>query len=145
MTTSTKPIRAARVARVEWNDPASVDQLVAALDHPLKATLQAMRREILAVDPRITEGVKWNSPSFYCNGWFATANLRNKDAIVLVLHRGAKVKDNSTAGAQIDDPSGLLQWAAKERALVRFGSAADFNAKKLAFRTIVRQWVAALG
>lgn len=99
---------------------------------------------MLAIDPRITEGVKWNSPSFYCNGWFATANLRNKDAIVVVLHLGAKVKDNSTAGLRIDDPSGILQWAATERALVRFGSAAEFKAKNAAFRAIVRQWVGAL-
>lgn len=145
MTTSTKPTRAARATHVEWNDPASVDRLIAALDHPLKTTLEAMRREILAVDPRITEGVKWNSASFYCNGWFATANLRSKDAIVLVLHLGANVKDNSTAGVHIDDPACLLHWAAKERALVRFGGAADFNAKKLALKAIVGQWIAALG
>lgn len=144
MTTSNKPNKAARAGHVEWNDPAGVDQLIAALDHPMKASLQALRREILAVDPRITEGVKWNSASFYCNGWFATANMRSKDAIVVVLHLGAKVKDNSTGGIPIDDPSGLLQWAAKERALVRFDSAADFDAKKTAFKAIVRQWVAAL-
>jgi uncharacterized protein YdhG (YjbR/CyaY superfamily) len=34
------------------------------LDHPSKAEVRAVREIILAVDPRITEQVKWNAPSF---------------------------------------------------------------------------------
>src|SRR5262245_40754128 len=95
----------------------------------------------LSADPQITEGIKWNAPSFYCKGWFATANVRGKDSVMVVFHMGAKVKDNSTAGATIEDTSGLLEWAAKERALARFSGVEDFNAKQPAFKAVVTQWV----
>jgi hypothetical protein len=53
---------------------------------------------------------------------------------------GAKVKDNSTAGMEIDDKTGLLEWAATERALARFTSLEDFKAKEAAFQAVGRQW-----
>src|SRR5262245_35945740 len=89
------------------------------LDHPLKPALEAVRAIILGVSPKISEGIKWNSPSFRVQEWFATINIR-KDAVHVILHLGAKVKDNSTGGLTIDDPAGLLEWLAKDRAAVKF-------------------------
>src|SRR5215510_12947077 len=103
----------------EWNNSSAVDAFLQKFDHPLKPTVEAIRSTILSANPHVTEGIKWNSPSFYSNGWFATANAKGKEVIV-VFHMGAKVKDNSTAGTSIKDSSGLLEWAAKERALVGF-------------------------
>jgi hypothetical protein len=60
---------------------------------------------------------------------------------MVVFHMGAKVKDNTTAGMSIDDKAGLLEWAAKERAIARFSSLEDFNDKRTTFKTIVSQWV----
>jgi hypothetical protein len=43
-------------------------------------------------------GTKWNAPSFRTTEFFATLNLRAKDGVDrvwLVLHLGAKVKDNA--------------------------------------------------
>ncbi len=127
-------------AKQEWNDPGAVDEFLTKLHHPLKPAVEAIRSTILSADPHITEGIKWNSPSFFCNGWFATANARGKEVLV-VLHMGAKVKDNSTAGLSIEDSNGLLEWAARERALVRFQSLEDFIAKRTAFTSIVSQWL----
>src|SRR5262245_35629595 len=100
----------------EWNDPNAVDEFMSKLDHPLQPVVEAIRSTILSADPPITEGIRWNSPSFYRDGWFATANTRGKDSVIVVLHMGAKVKDNSTPGMSIEDNTGLLEWAAKERA-----------------------------
>ena len=141
-----KPSKARLEAkREEWNDPAAVEAFLAKLDHPLKPTVEAVRSAILSVDPHVTEGIKWNSPSFYCNGWFATANVRGKDAVMVVFHLGAKVKDNTTAGMNIQDDVGLLEWAAKERALARFRSLEDFKEKRAAFKSVVSQWLSAMG
>ena len=126
--------------REDWNDVSAVDEFMSRLVHPLKRTVEAIRSTILGADSHITEGIKWNSPSFYCNGWFATANVRAKDSIIVVLHMGAKVKDNSTTGLSIEDSTGLLEWAASDRALARFCSVEDFNAKKAAFKAVVGQW-----
>ena len=130
----------ARGKQQDWNDPGAVDEFMSALVHPLKPTVEAIRRTILSADPHITEGIKWNSPSFYRNGWFATVNARGHDAVIVVFHMGAKVKDNSTAGMSIEDGTGLLEWAAKERALARFRSLEDFKAKQAAFKAVVNQW-----
>jgi len=124
-----------------WNDPKAVDKFLGKLDHPLKAVVEAIRGTILSATPHITEGIKWNAPSFYCNGWFATTNVRGKDSVMVVFHMGAKVKDNSTAGMSIKDPSGLLEWVAKERAISRFSSLEDFNAKQAPLKAVVSQWV----
>jgi len=123
------------------NDPKAVDEYLSKLKHPLKPVVEAIRSAILSANSHITEGIKWNAPSFYCNEWFATANVRSKDSVIVVFHKGAKVKDNSTAGMSIDDKAGLLEWAAKERAIARFRDLEDFNAKRVAFKTIVSQWI----
>src|SRR5215471_8018268 len=101
----------------EWDDSKGVDEFLGKLDHPMKPVLEAVRSAILSADARITEGIKWNAPSFYCNGWFATANVRGENSVLVVFHMGAKAKDNSTTGMRIDDTAGLLDWAARERAI----------------------------
>jgi hypothetical protein len=46
----------------EHDDSPAVTAHVARMTHPLKPTLEALRQAILAADPAITEGIKWNSP-----------------------------------------------------------------------------------
>lgn len=75
----------------EHDDTPGVTALVAALTHPLKPTLEGVRRTILAADPGITEGIKWNSPSFFCAGWFVTIGCRKPTQLDIVFHCGAKV------------------------------------------------------
>ncbi|MFN8638166.1 MAG: hypothetical protein U0360_01625 [Dehalococcoidia bacterium] len=43
---------------------AEVDAYFDGLAHPLKSTMEAVRREILAADGRMTESIKWKSPTF---------------------------------------------------------------------------------
>ena len=64
--------------------------------HPLKPTLEEVRRTILSAHPEIIEGVKWNSPSFYCHGWFATINSRKPTQVDVLFYRGAKVRADNT-------------------------------------------------
>ena len=46
----------------------TVDEYMAALDHPFKAEVEALRAIIKGVNPNITEQVKWNSPSYRYKG-----------------------------------------------------------------------------
>ena len=126
--------------RNEWDDPAAVDRLIQALNHPLKPEMEAIRSIILDSDSRITEGIKWNAPSFYCNGWFATYHVRSRDRLQVIFHRGAKVRANPAGRLPIDDPTGLLKWLAKDRCIATFSSASDLAAKKSALNSIVSQW-----
>ena len=129
-------------SRGEHDDSSGVTALIADMAHPLKPTLEEVRRTILAAHPEITEGVKWNSPSFYCHGWFATINSRKPTQVDVVFYCGAKVRADSTVREVIDDPEPLLTWPSNDRALLSFKSDADFQARLKSFQRITKQWAA---
>lgn len=119
--------------------PDDASAFLTALDHPLKADIAAVRKLILGADPAIADGVKWNSLSFRHTDWFATVNLRSKDVIQLVMHTGAKAKNNPKL--KIPDENGLLVWLAKDRALATLGAGKTLKANANAFEAIVKAWV----
>ena len=120
-----------------------VDRFLAELEHPLKAGVEQLRADILASDDAITEHVKWNAPSF-CHGGVdrVTFRLQPGNRLQLVLHRGAKVRDDA-ADFRFDDDSGLLDWVAPDRAVVTFRDLDDVAARRSAVADLVRRWVAA--
>lgn len=124
--------------------PQSVDALLAALEHPHRPEIEALRQVILAADPRIREGIKWNAPSFFTSEHFATFHLRAKDGVQIILHLGAKVRETASTGVVIADPSALLEWLAADRATVKFRDVADIAARGEAFTAVLRQWIALL-
>jgi hypothetical protein len=113
------------------HDPDAVDAYMERLDHPLKAEVQAVRDLIKGVDPRITEQVKWNAPSFSYKGYLATFNLRPTHHVHLVWHNGAILQD----------PAGLLEGRYPDRRMTYFTSMAEVEAKRPAMEALVRQWV----
>ena len=119
------------MARPEVNRTEDVDAYMATLDHPLTAEVQVLREMIKGVDPRITEQVKWNAPSFSYKGYMATFNLRARQHVHLVWHNGVV----------LDDPAGLLEGSYPDRRMTYFTSMADVQAKGPAFEALVRQWV----
>ena len=120
-----------------------VDRFLAELEHPLKAGVEQLRAAILASDEAITEHVKWNAPSFCYDGVDrVTFRLRPGDRLQLVLHRGAKVRDDA-ADFRFDDDSGLLDWVAPDRAVVTFRDLDDVASRRSAVADLVRRWVAA--
>ncbi len=134
-TSSTKPPKRSAPA------PESVETFLAALDHPFKQEILALRQIILGADPSIAEGVKWNAPSFRTSEYFATFHLRAKDGVQVILHLGAKPRDGSTPGVVIADPEALLEWLAKDRASATFRDLNDIDARQSAFAHIIRQWI----
>ncbi|HEX7239508.1 MAG TPA: DUF1801 domain-containing protein [Longimicrobiaceae bacterium] len=121
--------------------PGEVEALLASLDHPRLREIRAVRQLILGADPAISEGVKWNAPSFRTSEWFATFHLRAKDGVQVILHFGAKKRDTTAARAAIADPESLLEWLAADRATARFRDMDDVEAKRNAFAAVVRQWI----
>lgn len=126
----------------EHDDSAAVTAYLAALEHPLKAALVAIRGAILGADAAITEGIKWKSASFYCHGWFATVNVRARGALVVVLHHGAAVRADAALRQSIKDVAGLLEWLSADRATITFTSLDDFEVRRDAFVAVIRQWAA---
>ena len=118
-----------------------VEAFLGQLDHPLKDGIEALRGIILGAGAGISEGIKWNSPSFRTTEWFATVNIR-KDALMLILHLGAKTRDAGVAASRIDDPSGLLKWLGRDRAAVTFPDLKSVKDRRAALAQLVRQWTA---
>ena len=121
---------------------ADVAAFMAALEHPLTAEIAALRALILGIDPAIAEGIKWKAPSFRTTDWFATFNLRSTHELQVILHFGARVKD--LGDIAIADPSGLLQWLARDRALLRLTDGAAIDRHRTAITALLRQWIAAM-
>lgn len=118
-----------------------VDAFLGQLDHPLKDGIEALRGIILGASAGISEGIKWNSPSFRTTEWFATVNVR-KDALMLILHLGAKTRDAGVAATRIDDSSSLLKWLGRDRAAVTFSGLKSVEDHRAALAQLVRQWIA---
>lgn len=124
-------------------DSAAVDRLLAGLEHPHKPAIERLRRVILGADPRIREAVKWNAPSFLIDRHFATFKLYPPKAIQLVLHTDAVAKKPARRFA-LDDPQGLVTWAAPDRCVVTLASADAARAHEADVVAFVRAWIAQL-
>ena len=130
-----------KAATTKTDSMLAADEFMRILEHPSEELVEAIRNSILGADRSIDEGIKWNSPSFCTSEHFATMNLREKKGIGLILHRGAKKRDLPTGGIIIEDPSKLLKWLGKDRAMVVFVSLEDFNSKKAALKRVIQQWI----
>ncbi|MFT3824202.1 MAG: DUF1801 domain-containing protein [Chitinophagaceae bacterium] len=128
-------------------NPDGKEQVIAFLDqleHPLLKEIRALREIILNSNNKLTEQIKWNAPSFCIDGDdFATMKLFPPKNIQLVFHRGAKVK-TQPKDKLIADDSGLLKWAANDRAVATFLNMADLKEKEKALTGIVKKWIAAV-
>lgn len=121
-------------------DPA-VSALLDANGHPLRAEIDALRRIILSVDPRIVEGVKWNAASFRTVDWFATLNgPRHVKEPMIILHAGAKAKGLLLKDA-IADPDGMVNWLGSDRGQVLFKDMQDIQRKEPALVALLRAWI----
>lgn len=133
--TGSKTAKGASAARDE------VDAFVAALEHPRKEEILALRRIILDADARIGEGIKWNAPSYRTSDWFATTHLRAKEGVHIIMHFGAKKRTDFAPRTLIDDPESILEWLAEDRAVAKFSDMADIRAKQSAYASLIRQWI----
>ncbi|KQW80638.1 hypothetical protein ASC89_11355 [Devosia sp. Root413D1] len=116
-------------------DDVQVEALMAALDHPLKPEIEALRTTIKSAAPELGERVKWNAPSYYLGPHdMAAFNLRQSSFVQLVLV--------FPGGLMIEDRRGLLEGDYKDRRLLRVDSMADVEHKRPAIEAVVRQWVA---
>lgn len=113
------------------------------LEHPLKDSVQDLRALILSLDPRISEEIKWNAPSFQIEDHFATFKLHPPGSIQLVLHTGAKVKANPKQ-MDVADPHRLLEWRAKDRCILTLKSAEEAKSMRKAVSAIILSWISQL-
>jgi hypothetical protein len=119
--------------------PKEVEGFLAELSHPLKPIVLTLRDIILRADPSISEGIKWNVPSFRTSEFFATMHLRAQDRVGIIMHFGAKKRD--TSGIAIGDPEAMLEWLGHDRAQLVFRDLDDLTSKRSAVTELLQDWI----
>ena len=69
---------------------AEVDAWFAAREHPMTEAMQRARQLILDADPRVSESIKWQTPTFAYQGNIVSFNPAKK-MVSLLFHRGAEI------------------------------------------------------
>lgn len=84
----------------------------------------------------------WNAPSFCDDGKDRlTIMLHKKDSVGLILHTGAKPKEDKKALRLYEDHTGILEWNSNIRATILFVDMTDFLSKRSLFKKAVKQWI----
>jgi hypothetical protein len=96
-----------------------VDAWFERYDNPLKDLVQQVREAMLASDPRVSEVIKWQAPTFVYKGDIASFFPKAKKHVTLMFHQGAS----------IDDPSHLLERDGDTSRSAKFTSGEDLAAK----------------
>lgn len=104
------------------------------LNHPLRNVMLEVRTLMLSADPRLTETMKWKSPTFMYRGNIASINPRAKAHVSLMFHTGAKIPGTHP----------VLEGGGDTARYVRFESAADVKAKSEAVKQVIRSWCSAM-
>ncbi len=112
------------------NENPEVSAWLVELDHPLKDAIEAVRVAFLEADERITETIKWKSPTFMYEGNLASIDPKARKHVAVLFHRGAEIPGEHP----------LLQGDGKLARYTRFGDLAAVEAGRDELAAIVRAW-----
>jgi len=115
--------------RASRKDP-SVDLWFGRLDHPQKVLMLQVRRAILASDSRVTESVKWSTPTFSFNGDIASFIPQAKNFVSLLFHRGAEIPGRHPR----------LEGISRLARTMRFASTKDLKQNRSHLEKAIRAW-----
>ena len=111
-----------------------VDAWFAAYDHPEKDAMLRVRQIILS-DDRVTETIKWKSPTFTYEGNMASFNPRTKAHVSLMFHTGASIPG--------DHP--LLQGGGETARYMTFADLSEVESAESRIRAVVAAWCESRG
>ena len=98
-------------------------------EHPVKDAMLLVRLIILD-DDRMTETIKWKSPTFMYEGNMASFNPRTKSHVSLMFHTGASIPG--------DHPR--LEGGGETARYVRFSDLAEVETARAELEAIVDAW-----
>lgn len=121
------------------NASPEVTALIQSLDPPRRQIVEMAREIILRSHPSVQEGVKWKAPSYGIGeGDRVTFRLAPKGSVQLIFHRGAMPADSTDFS--FSDPTGLLRWAARDRAVLELGSVDEVKEMAATLEGLVQRW-----
>lgn len=121
-------IAASLVKASARHDP-EVDAWFERSSHPLIDTMQSVR-DVFLSDPRVTECIKWQAPTFVYGGNIASIDPHAKQHVTVLFHRGAEI-----AGKHA-----LLAGGGAIARYARFADRRAVTAERTALKEIIRAW-----
>jgi hypothetical protein len=115
---------------VVQHDP-TVDAWFDRYENPQKTLVMAVRDVVLGADPRVTECIKWQAPTFTYRGNIASFFPKSKKHVALMFH----------TGAALPDPHGILEGDGETSRSLKIIDHDDLVAKTSALQGLVRSWV----
>ena len=109
-------------------DP-DVDRWFDERDHPLDAALRRVREIILGADDRVTESIKWKTPTFAYKGNIASFNP-SKNAVSILFHRGSEIPGRHPR----------LEGDGKLVRTMRFVDLDDVESGRVDLEKVIRAW-----
>ena len=113
----------------QMNRNPEVDRWLDAAAHPLDPMLRRTREIILGADDRVTESIKWKTPTFEFKGNIASFNP-SKRFVSLLFHRGAEIPG--------DHPR--LEGDGRLARTMRFADADELEAGRGELEAVIRAW-----
>lgn len=106
-----------------------VDDWFETYEHPAKDAMLRVR-DIILDDDRITETIKWKSPTFMYEGNMASFNPRTKAHVSLMFHTGASIPGSHAR----------LEGGGDTARYMRFTDLADVESARGDIESIVDAW-----
>lgn len=99
--------------------------------HPLEDALRRVRTIVLGADPRVTEAIKWKTPTFVYRGNILSFNP-TKNLVSLLFHRGAEIPGKHP---RLEGEGGVVRT-------MRFADLAEVEAGRGDLEAVIRAWCA---
>lgn len=106
-----------------------VDAWFDGYEHPAKDAMLLVR-DIILSDDRLTETVKWKSPTFMYGGNMASFNPRTKSHVSLMFHTGASIPGEHPR----------LEGGGDTARYMRFSNVEDVESARQDLQRIVSAW-----
>lgn len=108
-----------------------------------KEIFEELRSYIFESNATLTENLKWNAPNYVYNGQDRiTFNTMNKNkSIRIILHKGAKEKENKNKKPIMDNYGSLIFWNSNIRGTLEFESIDQVKAQHQKIVAALKKWL----
>lgn len=107
----------------------------------LRDEIEYLRSIIMSTGMNLTEGIKWNAPSYSINGNDRiTLRINSPKMIQIIFHRGAKVQKQPPERI-LDEKYTILLWKENDRAIATFKSLNEIQDNILILKEIITKWI----
>lgn len=108
-----------------------VESWMARYDNPMRDVVARLRQIMLQSDDRITEVIKWQTPTFVYKGYLASFYPKSLNHATLMFHSGASIPGHFPH----------LETAGPEARAMRIVSIAEAEERRDEIAAIVSSWI----